>query len=547
MTKSGTNFILVGIFVGIVLGLIVGGFAPEVGIQLKFLGDIFLRSLMLMVVPLVMASMIVGVAKLGDIRSLGSIGWRTIVYYMVTTALSVILGLVLVNIIAPGKGITGEEILPNAKYSVQGRTLIIHDAELKRTDYDDRYRLTLLDQGIYGPIDKSKPISKNKIFVQEWLKDVWVPTREAEAILGLSEDEIREQIRQGKLKERIENGKREILVTTSEDTAGNLIIPEPQGTGIKISLPVAARVAGKEKTIFQVLTGILVSLIPTNLFKAMVEMDILPIIIFSLLFGGAVSTLGRKGKPIVTFFDGVNEAIMKIIYLIMWFAPLGIFGLLAARLGKAGGLSGFMPEFIKLGKYTGCVILGLIIHSSITLPLILKIFGKRSVGSYLKNMLEALTTAFSTASSSATLPLTLKCVTEKNKISSRIASFVLPLGATINMDGTALYEAVAAMFIAQIYGLEMGLTHQIIIFITATLAAIGAAGIPEAGLVTMVIVLRAVKLPIEGITLILVIDWFLDRCRTTVNVWGDAVGAAVIERYESKAKSHKTMKTNSIN
>ena len=294
MTKSGTNFILVGIFVGIVLGLIVGGLAPEVGIQLKFLGDIFLRSLMLMVVPLVMASMIVGVAKLGDIRSIGSIGWRTIVYYMVTTALSVILGLVLVNIIAPGKGITGEEILPNAKYSVQGKTLIIHDAELKRTDYDDRYRLTLLDQGIYGPIDKSKPISKNKIFVQEWLKDVWVPTREAEAILGLSEDEIREQIRQGKLKERIKNGKREILVTTSEDTAGNLIIPEPEGKGIKISLPVAARVAGKEKTIFQVLTGILVSLIPTNLFKAMVEMDILPIIIFSLLFGGAVSTLGRK-------------------------------------------------------------------------------------------------------------------------------------------------------------------------------------------------------------------------------------------------------------
>ncbi len=174
------------------------------------------------------------------------------------------------------------------------------------------------------------------------------------------------------------------------------------------------------------------------------------------------------------------------------------------------------------------------IHGAIILPLILYWFGKRYPLPYVRHLASALTTAFSTSSSSATLPVTMECSVERNHISPRIASFVLPLGATINMDGTALYEAVAAVFIAQIYGIELGIGQMIVIFLTATLAAIGAAGIPEAGLVTMVIVLRAVNIPIEGISLILVIDWFLDRCRTTINVWGDAVGAGVIERYEGK-------------
>ena len=148
-------------------------------------------------------------------------------------------------------------------------------------------------------------------------------------------------------------------------------------------------------------------------------------------------------------------------------------------------------------------------------------------------MTSALSTAFSTASSSATLPVTMQCAVEKNKVTKRTAGFVLPLGATINMDGTALYEAVAAIFIAQIYGIDLTSAQMVVIFLTATLAAIGAAGIPEAGLVTMVIVLQAVNLPIEGISLILIIDWFLDRCRTTVNVWGDAVGTAVIDKWNA--------------
>ncbi|MCT4601800.1 MAG: dicarboxylate/amino acid:cation symporter, partial [Marinifilum sp.] len=149
--------------------------------------------------------------------------------------------------------------------------------------------------------------------------------------------------------------------------------------------------------------------------------------------------------------------------------------------------------------------------------------------------------AFSTASSTATLPLTLQGVQQQNKISKKTSNFVLPLGATINMDGTAIYEAVAAIFIAQLYGLDLSFAQQVVIFLTATLAAIGAAGIPEAGLVTMVIVLKAVHLPIEGIGLILSIDWLLDRFRTTVNVWGDSVGAAIIERYEKKETTSDEM------
>jgi Na+/H+-dicarboxylate symporter len=158
----------------------------------------------------------------------------------------------------------------------------------------------------------------------------------------------------------------------------------------------------------------------------------------------------------------------------------------------------------------------------------LKVLGKRSAKQYAANMVQALATAFSTASSSATLPVTMECVEEKNRVNHKASSFVLPLGATINMDGTALYEAVAAIFIAQLYGIDLTVGQQIIIFFTANLAAIGAAGIPEAGLVTMVMVLESVGLPIEGIASILAVDWFLDRFRTTVNVWGDSVGAAVI-------------------
>ncbi len=480
----GSGWVLYGIAGAIVIGALIGGLLPEVGSSLRVLGEVFMNALMMIVVPLVIVSMIAGITGLGDVRELGSIGWRTIVYYMVTTGMSVLVGIVLVNVVQPGRGVPHGEELPQARYRVERTTAYLEGAELRRARYDERYVVELLDQGLRGIVREA---SGQRIFVEGWT-----------------------------------------------DKEGGEAKPRPRGRGVALKLRVAEKVKGKKKGIVEVLHEVLVGMIPRNLFKSMAETQILPLILFSLLFGAMLTTLGERGRVAVEFFTAANEAIMKIVHLIMCIAPLGIMGLIAARIGDAGGFRGFLPELVALGKYFGTVLVGLAIHGLITLPLILRVWGKQRVGPYARNMTPALLNAFSTASSSATLPLTMECVGVRNRISNRTASFVLPLGATVNMDGTALYEAVAAIFVAQVFGIELTAVHMIIIFLTATLAAIGAAGIPEAGLVTMVIVLTAVNLPIEGITLLLTIDWLLDRFRTTVNVWGDSVGAAVVEELERR-------------
>jgi Na+/H+-dicarboxylate symporter len=271
--------------------------------------------------------------------------------------------------------------------------------------------------------------------------------------------------------------------------------------------------------------SILLNMVPANPVKAMAEMQILPLIVFSLLFGAVLTTMGKRGKPLVDLFDSLNDAMMKLTDWVIALAPVGVFALLAAVVAETGpGI------FANLGKYMVAVLLGLTIHATVTLPLLLKLAGGASPRKFFGKVAPALTTAFSTASSSATLPLTIDCVEEEAKVPPKVASFVLPLGATINMDGTALYESVAAVFIAQVYGIDLSLGQQVLIFLTATLAAIGAAGIPSAGLVTMAIVLNAVGLPLEGIGMILAVDRLLDMCRTSVNVWGDTVGCAVVAR-----------------
>ena len=276
------------------------------------------------------------------------------------------------------------------------------------------------------------------------------------------------------------------------------------------------------------LTELVRSLISPNIISAASNTQLLPIIVFCLLFGAALTTLGKNKTTIINFFDALNEAMMKLVIWIMVFAPLGVFCLVAGQFGKVGGGSVIKNELAAVGSYFFTVILGLTCHF-LLLFIILIVFSKQG-REYLFKLLRALLTAFGTASSSATLPLTMKCALEAG-IDKRSVKFVLPIGATINMDGTALYESVAVMFIAQTYGISMGMEQQVIIFITATLAAIGAAGIPQAGLVTMLIVLNAVNLPAEGIGLILAVDWLLDRFRTTVNVWGDSVGAAIVETH----------------
>ena len=274
-------------------------------------------------------------------------------------------------------------------------------------------------------------------------------------------------------------------------------------------------------------------MIHPNLFQAAVEFKILPIIVVAILFGIALVSLKEKGKPVVDFVTSLNEAVMTIVLWIIVLAPVGIFGLIAHRLGVTGGGAAVLDLIVQLGKYSAAVVLGLAIHGVVFLPLILFFLTRRNPFTYLMHMAKALLTAFATASSSATLPVTMECATLEAKVSNRTTSVVLPLGATVNMDGTALYEAVAAIFIAQTYGITLGMGEQLTIVLTATLASIGAAGIPEAGLVTMIVVLQSVGLPVEGIGLILAIDWILDRFRTTVNVWGDAIGSAVIDASET--------------
>ncbi len=275
-------------------------------------------------------------------------------------------------------------------------------------------------------------------------------------------------------------------------------------------------------------TDILSSLVSPNLIDAAANTELLPIIVFCLIFAIALTTVGEKNKPLIRFFDGLNEVMMKLVVWLMYLAPIGIFALIADRLGQAGGGQEFIQELRSVGWYCVTVIAGLAIHFVLLFCILLTFssYGRN----YLFNLLRALLTAFGTASSSATLPVTIECAKEGG-VDKRAVKFVLPIGVTMNMDGTALYEAVAVMFIAQALNISMGPTEQIIIFVTATLAAIGAAGIPQAGLVTMLIVLAAVDLPTEGIGLLLAVDWFLDRFRTTVNVWGDSVGAAIVEKY----------------
>lgn len=402
MRFNSEKFIIYGLLIGMVLGAVVGTWLGPDAASFGFLGDLFLNALKMMIVPLIIFSMVSGVTALGNIKKLGRLGARTVIYYLITTGAAVIIGIIVVNIIQPGRGF-GTQAIP---------------------------------------------------------------------------------------------------------TGGNHMPPGQ----------------------FSFLDVIL-NMFPPNIVEAMVKTNILPLIIFSLAFGSVLTTLGERAKPVINLVNVLNQVILKIVGLIMLFAPIGVFGLVAGKLGAEGGGAAFYQELVRLSKYMLSVILGLSLHALIFLPLLLYLFGRRSPWEYFRKVAEALATAFSTSSSSATLPVTLESVEQNAGVSNKTASFVLPLGATINMDGTALYEAVAAIFIAQLYGVSLSFGAQVTIFFTATLASIGAAGIPQAGLVTMVMVLQAVNLPTEGIGAILAVDWFLDRCRTTVNVWGDTVGCQIIDRY----------------
>jgi Na+/H+-dicarboxylate symporter len=388
------------------------GAARVIAEIVRFCGDVFLRMLLLIVIPLVVTSMICGITSLGDLRQMGKIGGWTMVYYFSTGAAAVMLGIFLVSTIRPG------------------------------AQTDDTF-----------------------------------------AYVSQTVQERRE--------------------TTVADTLLEVVRGRPDDPGS--------------------------GMIPGNIFLAAAEGNVLALIVFSLVFGGALSAAGERGRPAVEFFRAANEAVMKIVRMIIFLTPLGVFGLVATRIVDSGGAAAFGGELARLGWFVVTVTLGLAIHA-VVLCVVLAVFARRNPFRYLYAMARALLTAMSTDSSSATLPVTMQCVEEAG-VSERTAGFVLPLGATINMDGTALYEATAAIFIAQSVGVPLSGAALVIVFLTATLAAVGAPGIPEAGLVTLLIVLAAVGLPATAIGTILAIDWFLDRERTMVNVFGDVVGAAVIDRH----------------
>ncbi len=304
-----------------------------------------------------------------------------------------------------------------------------------------------------------------------------------------------------------------------------------------------AEVSDGPPTIGMIFKNLLLMLFTDNLLGSMTEVNLLPLIVFSIVFAAMLTTMGKRSEVIANLVLSINDALLSFILLLMKLAPLGIFCLVASRFGKAQAEGNFVQLLMTQAKYIATVLLGLGFHALVTLPALLYVFTRRNPFRFIGQMSQAILTAFSTASSTATLPVTMECAEMRAGVSRRSTEFVLPLGATINMDGTALYEAAAAIFIAQAYAVidpafQLGFTEQAVIAVTATLAAIGAAGIPEAGLVTLLIVLNAVNLPLALIGLVLPVDWLLDRFRTAVNAFGDSVGAAIVDRSFDKTEAH---------
>ncbi|CAM5220347.1 Na+/H+-dicarboxylate symporter OS=Ureibacillus acetophenoni OX=614649 GN=SAMN05877842_1071 PE=4 SV=1 [Ureibacillus acetophenoni] len=386
--------ILIAFVIAIILGAIVG---PSIEV-VKPLGDLFLRLIKFIIVPLVLASLVVGVAGTGDIKRIGRMGGITFVYYIVTTAIAVTIGLVLANIFRPGSGLD---------------------------------------------------------------------------------------------------------MTLSSDTA------EPTAT----------------PNVVDTILGI----IPTNPIASLVETNMLQIIFFAIFIGIAIAMLGEKAKTVYNFFDEFAEIMYKITNIVMKTAPIGVFGLIAPIVGQYG-VSVLLPLIkLILVVYAGCILHAVLVYSGSV-----KIFSKQSPLKFFKGIAPASLVAFSTSSSSGTLPITMKSTEENLGVSKKVSSFVLPLGATINMDGTALYQGVCVLFIAQFMGIELSITQQLIIVLTATLASIGTAGVPGAGLIMLTMVVTAVGLPLEAIALVAGVDRILDMIRTSVNVTGDASAAVVVNALEEK-------------
>nr|XP_039267867.1 excitatory amino acid transporter 3-like [Styela clava] len=457
-TKS--NALLLATVAGVVLGVVLGIAMREANLSkldikyFSFPGELLLRMLKMIIVPLIICSLITGVATLEG-RASGKLGLRTIIYYMGTTLLAVILGIVLVVSINPGR--YGRNSVSSGSNDLQVEPV---DAIL------DLIRNAFPENLVEACFSK--------------IKSVRVPIMVDRNVTMIYQ------------------------INSTAIPGGATTVPVKTNTMV-----VEKEVVGDYKLIIESKSGV----------------NVLGLIVFCLTFGLIIGKMENEGKILVDFFVAFNEAIMRIVYIIIWYSPVGICFLIASKIMEMD-----RPEEIltQLGLYMATVIVGLFIHGLIFLPLLYLIFVRKNPITYIVGVSQALLTALATASSSATLPVTIKCLETNNKVDRRVVRLVLPVGATINMDGTALYEAVAAIFIAQSNNIYLNFGQIVVVSITATAASIGAAGVPQAGLVTLLIVMAAVGLPAEDIELILAIDWLLDRFRTTINVLGDSIGAGII-------------------
>ena len=384
-------------FLGIVLGVLTGIYLPEFAISIKFLGDIFLNLLKMIVIPLIFVSIFVAISKLSSIEELKSVGIKAFLYYMTTTSLAVLTGIMVIHIF---------------------------------------------------------PFSISEVQTSEEVKNISKLTLES----------------------------------------------------------------------------FIQNIIPSNIFKSLAEGQALHAIVFAILFSTAVLYIqsSTKRKLIVDFFDGLNDAFLKMAKWIVALSPVGVYSLIGYVVADKG-----FGTILSLWQYVLVVLIGIFWHFTVNLPALAYFIGKFNPIQYFKQVREALLIAFSTCSSSATLPVSIEVAEKEVGIPKKVAGFILPLGATVNMDGTALYTAIASIFIANVYGIDLSFTDEVLIFITATLASIGAAAIPSAGLITMTLIFSTVGIPIEGISLIIAVDRFLDMFRTATNVWGDLIGAKLISRYIS--------------
>jgi len=388
------------------LGGLFGYFFPHLTRYTNWVGDIFLRGLNMVIVPLIFTSIATGVANVGTAENLGRLGLKTMGYYALSTLLAIVTGFVFVHLLKPGIG---------------------------------------ADLGLQIPIEE---------------------------------------------------------ISTGKESFGQTLI----------------------------------NIVPTNIIKSMAEGHMLSIIFFAILAGFFITRVGEKSRVLlVDVLTAILDVIMKITLFVIRFTPFGVFSIIAKVISQQINNGNDVSEIIgSMGIYVVTVLLGWLVQGLITLPLLLRLIGRANPIKHLKNMSTVILTAFSTSSSNATLPLTMETVENKSGVSNKIASFTLPLGATINMNGTALYECVAVMFIAQAYGIDLTLGQQLVVVFTALLAAIGSAGIPMAGLVMMAVVLNAVGLPLEGIGLILAVDRILDMFRTVINVYSDTCGAVIIAKSEGE-------------